>query len=424
MYLKSVALQGFQSHIDSLLEFVRGVNIITGSSNSGKTAILRDLNWIFNDRPLGNSFINNTSQQASTTLIVVDDDGMYHKIVKMKDKKKVNTYFVWKNIYGRDLTGVKPDMEFNAFKGEVPLEIRRLLNMGEVNIQEQLSPYFLVLDSPGQVAQYIRSVAGLNDIDKVIEEISSRIRSTTKDVGTLEEDLKAKEKELGNYERLGLEDLESYIQSCKQLDSMVEGLKLQISLLKSFIREYDECEEMLRNFEKIDLNLLENYIQYTKDALQDSYDLDLFLINLETTIKEIRANSRFDRVGDFEGLLEKVPTLLTEQDVLGDEVTEISNILEDVKLASRFDELPDFDNILSLATELIADDDRLIGEAAALLDSIEGIESTAQETKGLDGRIHDCTIVESELLGQLSNCPYCGEELSDKGRKMLLGESK
>lgn len=423
MYIKSVELKGFQSHLDTLLEFVKGVNIITGSSNSGKTAILRDLNWIFNDRPLGISFINNDSSQVTTIMIVVDDDGMYHKIMKVKDKKKLNTYYVWKNIYGRDLVGVKPDMEFTAFKGEVPLEIRRLLNMGEVNIQEQLSPYFLVLDSPGQVAQYIRSVAGLNDIDKVIEEISSRIRSTTKEVGTLEESLKAKEKELGNYERLGLEDLESYIESCKQLESMAENLTLQISLLKSFIREYDECEEVLRKFEKVDLNLLENYIQYTRDALQDANDLEVTISGLETTIREIKSNSRFDKVGDFENLLTEADVVHQSWSGVAGEVITLSELIQDIKEVSKFDGI-ECDEVLETATVLLDTNVRLMDEASVLLETIEGLDSIKSEQKMISERIRDCTVVETELLKQLSNCPYCGELLSDEGRKMLLGEGK
>jgi exonuclease SbcC len=424
MYLKSVALQGFQSHIDSLLEFVRGVNIITGSSNSGKTAILRDLTWIFEDRPLGNSFINNSSTQASTTLIVIDDDGMYHKIVKVKDRKKTNTYFVWKNIYGRDLTGVKPDMEFNAFKGEVPLEIRRLLNMGEVNIQGQLSPYFLVLDSPGQVAQHIRTVAGLEDIDKVIGEIESRIRSTTKDVATYEEDLKAKEKELGSYERLGLEDLESYIESCKQVESVADSLKLQISLLKGFIREYKESELLLKNFEQIDLNLLENYIQYTKDALQESYDLDLYLIGLETTIKEIRASSRFDKVGEFEDLLTEAPLLAVERDRLRDENYLLNNTLNEIEASGRVNQLGDFDDLLLDATVLLETDSILLRDVRILLEGVEDLESSIKEAKGFDSRIVDCVEVENTLLDQLDDCPYCGQALTIRAKETLLGKAE
>jgi exonuclease SbcC len=424
MYLKSLLIQGFQSHEDSFLEFVKGVNIITGSSNSGKTAILRDLNWIFNDRPLGNSFINNNSSRVNNELVLVDDDGKYHLIVKTKDKKKINVYQVWKDIPNGGSVAGTPDMEFTAFRGDPPLEIRRLLNMGEVNIQEQLSPYFLVLDSPGQVAQYIRTVAGLEDIDKVITEISSRIRTTTKYVAIIETDVSSKSKELANYDRLGLDDLESYVTSCKSIDGVIEKLTSQIQQLKGCLREYHDAQDYLKAYEQIDLNLLENYIQYTKEALQDSMDLDLFTTNLEITILQIKENSRFDKVGEFENLLVQAPALILETNKLDGETYDIFNILRDIKIACKFDQIDDFDDALLDGTLLIETDSKLIGDATILLDTIEEVAKINKYTINLCKEESAYTTIGINLMTQLSDCPYCGQALTIRAKETLLyGES-
>ena len=53
--IQSVHIQNFQSHKNSTLEFSPGVNIIVGTSDSGKTAIIRALRWVVWNRPSGDS---------------------------------------------------------------------------------------------------------------------------------------------------------------------------------------------------------------------------------------------------------------------------------------------------------------------------------------------------------------------------------
>ena len=54
--IQSLKIQNFQSHKNSELVFSEGINIITGSSNNGKTAILRALGWVITNRPQGLAF--------------------------------------------------------------------------------------------------------------------------------------------------------------------------------------------------------------------------------------------------------------------------------------------------------------------------------------------------------------------------------
>ena len=49
--IKSIHVVGFQSHADSTIEFDPGVNVLIGQSDSGKTAVVRALDWALNNRP-------------------------------------------------------------------------------------------------------------------------------------------------------------------------------------------------------------------------------------------------------------------------------------------------------------------------------------------------------------------------------------
>ena len=67
--IKDLSLENFQSHKKSSLEFSEGVNVIIGSSDSGKSSIIRSLQWVLFNRPSGDSF---RSWWGGITNVVVD----------------------------------------------------------------------------------------------------------------------------------------------------------------------------------------------------------------------------------------------------------------------------------------------------------------------------------------------------------------
>lgn len=58
----------FQSHVYSELSLSKGVNVIVGPSDSGKTAIMRALRWnMFND-PSGVEFVREGETEVAVTI--------------------------------------------------------------------------------------------------------------------------------------------------------------------------------------------------------------------------------------------------------------------------------------------------------------------------------------------------------------------
>ena len=70
--IKSLSIKNYQSHKDSYLEFSEGVNCILGGSDNGKTAIIRAINWIMTNRPLGESFRSNWGGKTEVELFTDD----------------------------------------------------------------------------------------------------------------------------------------------------------------------------------------------------------------------------------------------------------------------------------------------------------------------------------------------------------------
>jgi exonuclease SbcC len=120
--IKALFIRNFQSHKNSNLEFVPGVNVIVGLSSSGKSAILRALRWLIWNRPLGNEFRSNWGGVTHVEAHLGFHSGHSDKVSRIKDKDEV--YF-----------GNK--IEHKAFRSEVPEEVQKIFNIGEINLQQQ-----------------------------------------------------------------------------------------------------------------------------------------------------------------------------------------------------------------------------------------------------------------------------------------------
>lgn len=208
--IQSLKIKNFQSHKESELVFDSGLNIITGPSDSGKTAILRSLYWLFNNRPSGEEFRSNW---GGDTVVQVRIDG---KIIR-RTKGSKNEYFFNK------ISNV-------AFGQDVPEEIKSFLNIQEINLQRQLDEPFLLNLSPGKVAEHFNRLARIDDIDNAIKEIQKDIRSTNILIETRKKDIEGKNTELLKYK--GIKEIDKRLQSLEEKDlERIELSKVKNSIL-------------------------------------------------------------------------------------------------------------------------------------------------------------------------------------------------
>ena len=160
--------RNFQSHRDSTVELAPGFNAVVGSNDAGKTALFwRAFRWVALNRPAGEAF---RSHWGGTTRVDVWlDNGV--KISRVRSKKR-NEYMLRVLGVGKPV----PVAVFKALGRDVPPEITRTLNMGEVNWQGAFSPHYLLTASPGDVARQLNDVAGLGKIDESLSKVSKVVR--------------------------------------------------------------------------------------------------------------------------------------------------------------------------------------------------------------------------------------------------------
>lgn len=181
--LSKIMINNFQSHEKSELIFTPGVNVITGSSDSGKSAILRAIQWLCTNRPLGNSFIQWGSKKCMVEFQTND-------LLVGRSKTKSENFY---HFNGADLLAGT----------EVPMEIKNKLKIiPSINFQAQIGKPFLLADSPGEVAQFFNDVAGLDDIDLSLRNLKSWLNHSIKSIGHLEFSIKTKSEQLKELEFL------------------------------------------------------------------------------------------------------------------------------------------------------------------------------------------------------------------------------
>ena len=171
--IQSLKIKNFQSHKDTFLEFSTGINVISGQSNNGKTAILRALNWVITNRPQGIAFKSNFSDKKETcrvSLIINDIE------ITRERNNSINSYQIGSSL-------------FTTIGNDVPSEVISAINISDINCASQFERHFLLMDSPGEVGRTINKVVKLDDIDALISNISSKITSTNKELEIKKQDL-------------------------------------------------------------------------------------------------------------------------------------------------------------------------------------------------------------------------------------------
>ena len=188
--IQSIEITNFQSHRKSKVSLTPGVNVITGTSDSGKSSIFRSLIWVTQNRPNGDSIKNWKSKKDDEVVVQLElDNGSVAK-------ERINS----KAKYILDT--LKGSWEFEAFKSEVPKEIEDVLNLTEINIQNQHTPYFLLDDSPGERARKLNELVHLDIIDTIFKNLNSKILETKRTIDFKEKQEGELTNEIDNLEYL------------------------------------------------------------------------------------------------------------------------------------------------------------------------------------------------------------------------------
>lgn len=231
---RHLSIENFQSHEKTEIDFHRGVNVIVGSSDTGKSAILRAVFWLIENRPLGTAFTSHWIQGAKGKLtgeckvVLTLDDGT--TITQIRSEEE-NNY------------RINDDDPFDAPGTEIPAEVTELLNLTDVNVSKQTDQPFLISASAGEVARFLNRVIRMDIIDKVLSDAESLKRKTRKLIETNETEIASLREDITAY--AWIPEAERLVAKLENVESSIESSQSEIDDLTN------QCEEVQRHRDSI-----------------------------------------------------------------------------------------------------------------------------------------------------------------------------
>jgi len=408
MYLESVHLKGFQSHKDTKVDFVPGINLLIGPTNSGKTAVLRGLQWILKNRPLGEAFIHRGAKTASVESVWSNGENKTVVTRKRDKSESENSYTI---------TGYEEPL--TSFGVNPPPEVLDAINLSDTNVQSQFSPYFLVFDSPGVVAEYFRSITGLVEIDAVADNLSSKVGRNSTAVKEKEIALVEKKADIDVLAKIPLKEFERIL-------VRVESLTATIQERQKCCKDLDQLCCQIRDLESQQSNIPEDLVKKIEQesktvAVRYLADLQkqLSLRSIVSTWEELQAQKLELPAEAVQKINQKVQGASTKYASYMSLHSQLVLLVRDWKsLKAEKKDIPaDTSESVEAALEK---HDRLCQQMLSLYEWIEEVQKDTSDLEGIRKQLTAAKEEEKELMSQLDVCSHCGSELTEKTRQTLL----
>jgi exonuclease SbcC len=265
-YIEEVQLINFQDHADTTIKFTNGINLIVGSSDAGKSAVLRALNYVFHNSMKGDSFIRVGTAECSVR--VKFSDGIEVTRIKGGD---TNSY-VLKDVEGNHHTYSKvgqtvPDPVRKAL-GSPPLDDKKK----PISYADQMSSLFLVDLSPTDLPRTLSELTGIQNLQTAAELLQKNSRSFDRSIKEKIEKIDKLKVDLDNYSYVDkdlnkIQEIETKLEVIEQDNQKVKSSRAYIEANNEIAKEAKKIKEALSK-DKIILDIKDKF-----DSLNESYQL-------------------------------------------------------------------------------------------------------------------------------------------------------
>lgn len=226
--INKLVVKYFQSHKKTVLRFSPGVNGIIGKPNSGKTALIRAILLLKNNRPSGYDFHNDSTTKPVEVHIKPDNQ----PLLKFKKKESKASYSIGKT-------------KFKSVGQKVPEEITHALNLSDINFGLQLGFPFLILSTPPEIARVINKATESEVITKCIKETNERLSKLKSKKKSLESTIDDNESILIPYKKL--DDIKPILDKATRIDEKVEAKLNSIEKILEIKQRMTQAETAIKS---------------------------------------------------------------------------------------------------------------------------------------------------------------------------------
>lgn len=240
--IAAIHIKGFQSHIDSQFNLSPGLTVLTGPTDSGKTALIRAIRWVAFNEPAGEAFVNQATGEAIVQIILGDGT------IITKGRRKGG-----RTSYRLVLANGQAQMFEQA---DVPQEVTAALGITRqtfgdfetaLNFAFQLDSPFLISEPPSSGAKVLGKIAGTEIVDQALKSVAKDTYGARQDKLQADKQIEQKTEELKAYE--GVDQLRDQVEACETLMNNFEQLRDKHEILGMLERNKVHLDEHLARLE-------------------------------------------------------------------------------------------------------------------------------------------------------------------------------
>lgn len=437
--VKCIDIENFQSHENTHIDFDFGLNIIIGESNNGKTSILRAMDWVIDNQPLGTDFIM-TGKNYCKVKITYDDDNFIERYRTLKDTGYYRVGFI-------DNSGQETYVEYKGFTNNVPVEVMNAHQMPKINITKniethlnklsQLERPFLITENTNEKAAAIGRITGTNIIDVAIKNIGSDI---TADKKLLKSNIKTKSELEAQKDLIDINKLKSLktfyeyalnkIKELQDLYNSAMNIKLTKENCDNNIVQYTktiyDCQDIIKEKRKVDevqeliinINTMINLLNRYKQCNESVKDLNTKIKTYNQIIKQKNTidscDNAISKIQSLMILLKKqasINGLIDSQKYVINHFIEITSQTKDyteremqIETIRKIIDLYKRNQVIQLNIRENSDD------SSCVLTMIGNLNSELEEYQN--------AMKEYVLSNKI--CPCCGQKITDKNVSSII----
>lgn len=313
MLFKTLHIQNFQSHSHTKIDFTKGLNVIIGQSNTGKSSILRALRKLIRDDPAGKHFIRRNQSECAITLTVSNGIKEYQIIRKITPSK---------NLYYLD------GHEFGGFGREIPAEVQNTLEMYLIVLEngekidlhfvdQHDTPFMVSRGAAGTRSKILGHVGGLHILDSAIARVNKDIGINKAAQSNAEQEKEQICAALGNSmdlknARRTLERLTTDLDECAQQQKLLNFLINAQTKFSQIVSQGKDIKQTLETFPEV----AENF-GALRNQIQQLQTLEHLWAQLNTIDRQID-----------QGVSQAVPEIVADFSCINQQQEQLNNLID------------------------------------------------------------------------------------------------
>ena len=316
--IETLTLKNFQSHKKSTLELCKGVNVIVGDSDAGKSAIIRALYWLAFGKPAGTSVMRQ-NVVVPTMVEATTADGYVQKF-----RNEKSGYYILN------------DQTYKGFGQAIPQPIVSFLNLGEINFMRQLDPLFLLSKSGGELAQYLNKLINLEVIDTSLSNIKQSVNAAKRNVSACEENIERLQKQLSDFD--DLPEMEKAVQAVERLESKINKIEKAQNQIEEYLSVIKTAKAKVKQFSWVDdaVNDCDRLIELAIDISTVSSKKKQIELALER-LKKAKTNiGLFKHISGLESELQALSNLHNKIQQIIEREDVIDTAINNIRAAARY----------------------------------------------------------------------------------------